>query len=97
MRPIPRWLLLGLWPEMNRPEPQPCPHCGQGWLWPLSPQLWFCPTCHWLWPEEEPRAQKLSLPLVWPSPNGHGPVAVPYAVRRYYDAYGFEVLRKEER
>lgn len=83
--------LLGLWPGIARPEPQPCPQC-QGWLWPLSESLWFCPNCGWLWPEPEPKQTvgiQLSLSL-----NGHaGRVFVP-GPRRYVDRFGQEVLRR---
>jgi len=84
--------LLGLWPAYGRPEPQPCPRCGQGWLWPLSESLWFCDQCHWLWPEPEPKPTVgIQLPLAL---NGHGGrVHVP-GPRRYMDRYGFEVLRR---
>jgi hypothetical protein len=83
--------LVGLWPGLARPEPQPCPRCG-GWLWPLSESLWFCAHCHWLWPEPEPKPTvgiQLALPL-----NGHvGRVFVP-GPRRYADRFGNEVLRR---
>ena len=83
--------LVGLWPGLARPEPQPCPRCG-GWLWPLSESLWFCGHCHWLWPEEEPKPTvgiQLALSL-----NGHpGRVFVP-GPRRYVDRFGNEVLRR---
>jgi len=84
--------LLGLWPGITRPEPQPCPRCGQGWLWPLSESLWFCPACGWLWPEPEPKPTAgIQLPLAL---NGHGGrVHVP-GPRRYVDRFGNEVLRR---
>jgi len=83
--------LLGLWPGCSRPEPQPCPRCGRGWVWPLSESLWFCDQCHWLWPEPEPKPTVgIQLPLAL---NGHGPVHVP-GPRRYVDRFGFEVLRR---
>jgi len=83
--------LLGLWPGMARPEPQPCPRCGD-WLWPLSESLWFCPNCHWLWPEEEKPAPRpvFQLPLAL---NGHGPIHIP-GPRRFFDRFGLEVLRR---
>ena len=84
--------LLGAWPAYGRPEPQPCPRCGQ-WLWPLSESLWFCPNCHALLPEPEPKPTvgiQLSLGL---SLNGHGPIHVP-GPRRYVDRFGLEVLRR---
>ena len=84
--------LLGLWPAMGRPEPQPCPRCG-AWLWPLESLLWFCPNCHALLPEPEPKPTvgiQLSLGLAL---NGHGPVHVP-GPRRYVDRFGNEVLRR---
>jgi len=83
--------LVGLWPGLARPEPQPCPRCG-GWLWPLSESLWFCAHCHWLWPEPEPKPTvgiQLALSL-----NGQpGRVFVP-GPRRYADRFGNEVLRR---
>jgi hypothetical protein len=83
--------LVGLWPAMSRPEPQPCPRCG-GWLWPLGESLWFCAHCHWLWPEPEPKPTvgiQLALSL-----NGQpGRVFVP-GPRRYADRFGNEVLRR---
>ena len=83
--------LLGLWPGMSRPEPQPCPQCG-GWLWPLSESLWFCPSCGWLWPEPEPKPTvgiQLALGL-----NGHGGWVFVPGSRRYVDRFGNEVLRR---
>jgi len=83
--------LLGLWPGMSRPEPQPCPQCG-GWLWPLSESLWFCPSCGWLWPEPEPKPTvgiQLALGL-----NGHGGRVFVPGSRRYVDRFGNEVLRR---
>jgi len=85
--------LLGAWPGITRPEPQPCPRCEQGWLWPLSSDLWFCPACGWLWPEEEKPTPRpvFQLPLAL---NGHGGrVHVP-GPRRYVDRFGLEVLRR---
>jgi hypothetical protein len=84
--------LLGLWPGWPRPEPQPCPRCGRGWLWPLSESLWFCGHCHWLWPEEEPKPTvgiQLALSL-----NGHGGRVFVPGPRRYADRFGNEVLRR---
>jgi len=85
--------LLGAWPGITRPEPQPCPRCG-AWFWPLSSELWFCPACGWIWPEPEEKPKNtvgIQLPLAL---NGHGGrVHVP-GPRRYVDRFGFEVLRR---
>jgi hypothetical protein len=84
--------LVGLWPGLARPEPQPCPRCGRGWLWPLSESLWFCGHCHWLWPEPEPKPTvgiQLALSL-----DGHGGRVFVPGSRRYVDRFGNEVLRR---
>ena len=81
--------LLGLWPGMARPEPKPCPRCGD-WLWPLSESLWFCPNCHALLPEPEPKPTvgiQLSLGL-----NDHAGRVVAPGPRRYVDQWGNVLL-----
>jgi len=90
MTRLPRFCLLGVWPEEGRPDPIPCPKCGQGWVWPLG-SVWFCPHCHWMWPEPEPKpiwGVQLELGL-----DGQGPLGFT-GPRSYVDRFGNELLRR---
>jgi len=92
MLALKRHMLLGLWPELNRPEPQPC-ECG-GWLWPIGDSLWYCGNCGRLLPPAEPAPTPLALPLPLPLDGQRQRLWYP-GPRKYVDRFGNEVLRRE--
>ncbi len=93
MRAPERALALAGDPADARPDPQRCPRCG-AWLHPLSPDLWFCPTCSLLWPPEETKPTLgIQIPLPLDVMGLVGFLAP--RPRRYFDQHGNEVLRRE--